>query len=1449
MENRSQILIGAIALVLLLVPMGASQAKFTESLGTARPAKALVPAAAERSIVLNEVMPKADGDGAEWIELYAQPIYKIFLPLVIRSNGSSSTAGAMMRAASPTALSSLDVSGWEITDEDGNVYTIPDALPPVPYGAFVLITFDGQGSEADDYDFSDGVAELHTPSGLTGVFEDTADQVALYDDSTHSAETIRDFAAWGAEPGDQDDNAVAADLWSTGYYLEFAASAGFVAERDAELQLFPDESLGRHPTDTTTWVVFRENELTPGNENPVPQPSFYAPPEGSAVDANDVTIAWDVIPNATSYRFQLAETSNFTSPLVDTNTQYPDYHHAEALSPGTYYWRVRVNDTSGEASPWTAPTAFQAVDLAPSGGLSAQDAQAEKTLGITWQVQHKDTYLLDVSEEGNNTKTGDGAWDKPHPDDHRVVEHDNHYCQVASMSMINSYYGGDISQDRLSYYAIREYPESKRGLDPDRTCTHPDACRPDLKDDFWAGRNKGLEAKSWMLGYAYDDNSDIDFHSYNPPTTTIPFNDIKSWIDANRPLMVIKPGHVMVIDGYRTSPISQVHLLDPWSAASWKPYTDTGSIQKINWVAVYPAPGTPPAPRSDESSIWTDSDGDGVYDFDEVRRFHTDPFEVDSDGDWVPDKKDILETVYDRVGNHVYTPNRADWDGDGNRKELDWDNDGDTAPDGCEDTDYDGELDYVGETDNFDIGDYQPCKPQLDILHPLKVDPISAGAPSNPDKILVQVSTAVPDGWPLSLTRHDFGVDIGDTAATVLSVYPSGDSHWLVVQPPAKSSAYYDLSVSLTDAGSDSEINAVYYLTNTAKSEVVVLDRSGSMGYDDKMEAAQNAGSAFVDFLNDGDEIGVASFGYTGTVQYGLTEITDSSVRDSAIMAIDALTPTGWTALGQGAYVGYNELSSQATSDNEWSLVLLSDGHENESPYWDDVSSSITDAIVHTVALGEDADSGLLQRIASEKHGRFFAVDVAPPYATSSSASSSLATDAVAAPPLEVAQTLPNRMADTYVAIGELEHRKQRLWDRIGSAAEPQTFTFTVEIEKALPEAIFTLNWDDPLGYLTMALEDPSGSPTTPDGELRSDTHHQLRVTNPDPGTWTVEVETLKAATEYHFMLSGKSTTTLIGAVGGDPQHHTIGKPIPIYGILSDNDPITGADVYALVAGPAAVTTDEPGALAPSSWITTVQLYDDGAHGDRQADDGLYANEVIAHAAGGYSVKLVAEGTNNDGETFRRYAHAGFNVRHRVAYVWDDNVDTTLDYAALFEDNGWAVDTVQLSDVPDTDFSPYSLIVIGPDTGYQYDFDDPAAADALAQWDKPFLGLGDGGAAIFNEFDLYLGYGQTWISDNNNVYPVAPATSYWNEPYPIYANIEFLIQLYPEPLTELGVHIPDSMKTVTSIAREEKDVDHYPVAKEIRGTQEFILWGYNAGPSEMTEEGWKLMVNLSHSLR
>ena len=93
-------------------------------------------------------------------------------------------------------------------------------------------------------------------------------------------------------------------------------------------------------------------------------------------------------------------------------------------------------------------------------------------------------------------------------------------------------------------------------------------------------------------------------------------------------------------------------------------------------------------------------DNDGVMDFDEQIRFATGIFDVDSENDFVADKEDIYEYVYQFAD--VYAMRDADFDADGVRKENDPDNDADTFIDGCEDQNGNGIFEAgLGETNNF----------------------------------------------------------------------------------------------------------------------------------------------------------------------------------------------------------------------------------------------------------------------------------------------------------------------------------------------------------------------------------------------------------------------------------------------------------------------------------------------------------------------------------------------------------------------------------------------------------------------------------------------------------------------------------------------------------------------------------------------------------------------------
>ena len=98
--------------------------------------------------------------------------------------------------------------------------------------------------------------------------------------------------------------------------------------------------------------------------------------------------------------------------------------------------------------------------------------------------------------------------------------------------------------------------------------------------------------------------------------------------------------------------------------------------------------------RSDEPTIWMDTDGDGIIDFDEINRFHTDPYKVDTDGDGIDDKTEIRSyTFLSDDSFDSFDIRKPDADGDGLRAELDSDSDNGGVPDELEDINHNGIMD------------------------------------------------------------------------------------------------------------------------------------------------------------------------------------------------------------------------------------------------------------------------------------------------------------------------------------------------------------------------------------------------------------------------------------------------------------------------------------------------------------------------------------------------------------------------------------------------------------------------------------------------------------------------------------------------------------------------------------------------------------------------------------
>lgn len=156
--------------------------------------------------------------------------------------------------------------------------------------------------------------------------------------------------------------------------------------------------------------------------------------------------------------------------------------------------------------------------------------------------------------------------------------------------------------------------------------------------------------------------------------------------------------------------------------------------------------------------------------------------------------------------------------------------------------------------------------------------------------------------------------------------------------------------------------------TDTAIGIVLVIDTSGSMRSQNRMEQARAAARQFVQQKPPGAEVAVVAFADQPRVVTGFT-------ADPAVLAgaIDGLAAAGETALFDGVRVASTLLTDRP--DLQANIVVLSDGADTASQNAvDTVEASVlaAKAVVFSVGLpGEGFDPAPLTRLAASTGGQY----------------------------------------------------------------------------------------------------------------------------------------------------------------------------------------------------------------------------------------------------------------------------------------------------------------------------------------------------------------------------------------------------------------------------------------------------------------------------------------------
>jgi hypothetical protein len=476
------------------------------------------------------------------------------------------------------------------------------------------------------------------------------------------------------------------------------------------------------------------------------------------------------------------------------------------------------------------------------------------------------------------------------------------------------------------------------------------------------------------------------------------------------------------------------------------------------------------------------------------------------------------------------------------------------------------------------------------------------------DKFLVQVLVSDGAGGPVvaGLGNSDFTVTVGGESASVIGGGFIQEQYWLLVEAPDLPDDTYDLDVTLeTTSASDTSENSVVY-TEDRTDQVLIIDRSGSMGVDDRLVAAKDAASFYVDVTRNHD--GLAVVPYRGIVDpepWHMQEIFGASERTSAKDYINYdLSAGGMTSIGAGLLEAVKELKDSTTDNPLCSFVLLSDGMENSEPMWAD--AEVHDAVlgtgcpVTTIAFGPESDETLMQQIATETGGLYFYNDVFVSSPTAGVRATPTMADADLA------------LANTYEYAEGLGEGRQRLLAEKGvlTRAVPEA-KHEVYVDETLSEAVFSLDWyagsSPGPGNDNMELElvDPSGDSFNAiipgysfEDLLSKHVGFRLQGEDLEPGDWTLYVRLVDLESEslpYQVTVSGQTWITLhLLLPDRMGLKYTTGNSVPIYAILTADGPVSDALVEAFVT-------------APDGTETRVMLADDGQHDDGMPGDGLYA--------------------------------------------------------------------------------------------------------------------------------------------------------------------------------------------------------------------------------------------------
>ena len=158
---------------------------------------------------------------------------------------------------------------------------------------------------------------------------------------------------------------------------------------------------------------------------------------------------------------------------------------------------------------------------------------------------------------------------------------------------------------------------------------------------------------------------------------------------------------------------------------------------------------------------------------------------------------------------------------------------------------------------------------------------------------------------------------------------------------------------------------------------VLVIDTSGSMRDDSKLDNAKLGGRQLISLMNNNDVFSLLPF--NNKFDWALQDASLKTSRDHANQQMDSLYPGGGTAFYDSVEAAYEHLLERPSEHRIQAIVALTDGEDNRSKLQltELISKIRSDGEnknirVFTIAYGSDAQKDILKQIADATQARSY---------------------------------------------------------------------------------------------------------------------------------------------------------------------------------------------------------------------------------------------------------------------------------------------------------------------------------------------------------------------------------------------------------------------------------------------------------------------------------------------